>query len=133
MVALVLHILSMSSPAWAARPRANAMPVMTVMSAGSSDFLRAKYPLQKIEMMNQRSVAAEEEADGYVPPTARTQLFERVGLTAALARYDDLDKDMLVMAVRDADPEEMNRLLKGYPNLKMEQLVRLKAELAVPK
>lgn len=102
-------------------------PSMTVWSRGSNDYLRAKYPHERIEYIDQGSVAADYAEEGYLPPHARDAVFERLHLTKALAKVDELDKDMLVMSVRDADLPLMKRLAAKYPMLSMAQLQRLKA------
>ena len=102
---------------------------MTVWTRESTDFLRTKYPNQNIDYMDQRTVDEDQRREGYVPPLERDRLIKKLKLGRALAKTDDMDKDILFMYLREADRAEMTKLRRKYPTLTVAQMERIKAEL----
>ena len=110
-----------------------AEPAMTVWSAGYYEHLRARLHGQNVQFMDQRTLAADERAEGYLNPDRRDAVFKKLGLESALKSYDDLDKDMLVMGVRDSSPAELAQMRTKYKTLTLKQLTQLRAAVRTAK
>ena len=108
---------------------AYAGPAAVVSSRGFFEHLRATLPKGQAKFMDQRTLAAEARREGYLPPDQRDAVFRKLKLDRALAKYDEVDKDLLVMFVRDSNTNELLRIRKRFTNISMTDLRRLRLEL----
>lgn len=81
------------------------------------------YPIEKLKGdQYQQQNFDKKDPKGILPPAERDALFGKAGLTQATEKWDQLDKDMLLMKARTASLVDLQ---KKYPKLSKEALQKL--------
>lgn len=120
--ALLLFVIA--APAARADLGDSDLPV--VRTRGDAEYLKARMPAEQFNVQTpdeERRLLLEQ---GYIMPRERDALFRKLNLDTKLKKFDEMDKDMLVM---DAKAYTLPELIKQYPMLNTTVLKRLKTEV----
>lgn len=95
-----------------------------IWTRGYYSNLKARFPASQFEFSDPASRRKRLLRSGYLMPSERDALFQKLNLESSLIEMDALNKDMLVM---DTKSFSVDQLTKFYPMLTKSQLQGLKS------
>ncbi len=100
----------------------NRSDIHVTVWARDPDAVRTLYQGPQYSIIDRESEEQEWKREGYLPPRERNALFYRIHLSKAVAKYPEMEKDILVIGAHFGT---IKQLRKRFPKLSVQQLQSL--------